>query len=98
MSANEGKTRFRKYTASIMAAGIISALLYGWLTGVIDTASTGLDGGVIIDLGALVYYFTVGYKVVAGKIIKLNVVTNDSCEIKSIVECFEKTTGETSVI
>ena len=52
MSANEGKTRFRKYTASIMAAGTISALLYGWLTGIIDTASTGLGGGVIIGLAA----------------------------------------------
>jgi len=48
----EGRTRFRKYTASIMAAATVGSILYGWLTGLIDTAEAGIGGGIIIGLAS----------------------------------------------
>lgn len=48
----EGRTRFRKYTASIMAAGTIACIMYGWLNGLITTAEEGIGGGIITGLAA----------------------------------------------
>ncbi len=50
--AEEGRTKFRKYTASVMAAAVIGSILYGWLSGIISTVDAGVGGGIIIGLAA----------------------------------------------
>ena len=41
------KSTFRRYVATGMAAITVSAILYGYLTGLFTSASEGLAGGVI---------------------------------------------------
>ena len=50
--AEEGRTRFRKYTASIIAAATISSILYGYLSGIITSVDAGIGGGIIIGFAA----------------------------------------------
>ncbi|KKM88106.1 hypothetical protein LCGC14_1262040 [marine sediment metagenome] len=50
--AEEGRTKFRKYVASIMAAATVGTILYGWLSGIISTVDAGLGGGIIIGLAS----------------------------------------------
>ena len=47
----EGRTRFRKYVAAIMAAGTIGATVYGYLSGLIP-AEGGIFAGVLLGLAA----------------------------------------------
>ena len=48
----EGRTKFRKYTASIMAAATIGAVLFGWLSGMVATPAEGIAGGIIVGFAA----------------------------------------------
>jgi len=50
--AEEGRTRFRKYAATIMAAAVIAGVIYSGLTGVLETVEGGLFGGIIIGFAA----------------------------------------------
>ena len=48
----EGKTKFRKYAASVMASATISAILYGWISGLVTTAEGGAFTGAIVAFAA----------------------------------------------
>ena len=56
--AEEGRTKFRKYTATIMAAAVIGGIIYAGLTGALTTATDTLTpiealfGGVIVGFAA----------------------------------------------
>ena len=52
MSTTEGKTKFRKYAAALMASATIGAVLYGYLSGIFTSASEGLAGGIIVGFAA----------------------------------------------
>ena len=45
----EEKTKLRKYTAALVAGGVIAATVYGYLTGTL----VDVDEGVLIGLGTL---------------------------------------------
>ncbi len=48
----EGRTLFRKYVATGVAAITIGAALYAFLIGIIDTAAEGTVAGIIIGMAA----------------------------------------------
>ncbi len=48
----EGRTRFRKYAATVVAAITILSVVGGALSGVLVTPIEGLAGGIIIGLAA----------------------------------------------
>jgi len=48
----EGRTRFRKYAATIVASATILSVIYGVLSGVVTSAIEGLAGGVLVGLAA----------------------------------------------
>ena len=52
MSETEGKTRFRKYAASIMASATIAAVLFSWVSVFVDTPAEGIGSGIILGLAA----------------------------------------------
>ena len=48
----EGRTKFRKYAASVMAAVTIASVLYGYLSGIITSVDAGIGGGIIVGFAA----------------------------------------------
>ena len=50
--AEEGRTKFRKYAATVVASATILSVVYGALSGVLTSAIEGLAGGIIIGLAA----------------------------------------------
>jgi len=54
----EGRTRFRKYVATVMAAAVIGGIIYAGLTGILETATENMTpiealfGGVIVGFAA----------------------------------------------
>ncbi len=56
--AEEGRTKFRKYAATVMAAAVIGGVIYAGLTGALDTTTQALTpieaifGGVIVGFAA----------------------------------------------
>ena len=56
--AEEGRTKFRKYVATVMAASVIGGVIYAGLTGALTTTAEALTpvevlfGGVIVGFAA----------------------------------------------
>ncbi len=48
----EGKTKFRKYAASVMACATISAILYSWVSGLVTTPEEGALTGALVGFAA----------------------------------------------
>ena len=48
----EGKTKFRKYAASVMASATVAAVLVSWVTGLVTTPDQGIGSGIILGLAA----------------------------------------------
>ena len=48
----EGRTRFRKYAATVVASATILAVVIGAIQGVMTSAIEGLAGGIIVGLAA----------------------------------------------
>ena len=50
--AEEGRTRFRKYAATVMAAGAVAVVLYKFTIGNVDSIPEGAFLGTILGFAA----------------------------------------------